>query len=156
MDPKNRSWQDSSRFFLRNLFNNTHLIHIHLSGPYQLICLSTIRNIAHFINLFDLLTSLNKNYVLISHQLYFCSSNTLRNEMSKRCSITLTELPKKMGHPVLTGIFPVAPALMNCVIFTWWHRKVDVFVITINIYHLKTNPNYNHKSKNLTIIMQLQ
>ena len=116
----------------------------------QLICLSKIRNIAHFINLFDPLTSLNKSHVLLSHQLYFCSSNTSRNGMSKCCSITLTELPKKGGHPVLTGIF-LSHLLSQIVWFSPVTLKVDVFVITINIYHLKTNTSYNHKSKYLTI-----
>ena len=59
------------------------------------------------------------------------------------------EITKKDAHPDLTGIFPVAPALADGVIFTS-HPKVDLFHITIDICLLKTFTNFKNKSENLT------
>jgi len=77
----------------------------------------------------------------------------LTKDRSKCCSKILTKWQKKDADPVLTDLFPVAPALTNGAISTSVTLKEPFFVMTIDIYCLKTLTNCQHKSKNLTKII---
>ena len=81
------------------------------------IVLHRLFNNTHYLKLFNLWTPLNKNCVLVSHQLYLHFKHLTKWEV-KTLFKNPHEMAKKDDHPDLTGIFPVTPALANGVIFT--------------------------------------
>ena len=84
--------------------------------PKTTIVLHLLFNNSHNLNIFNPLTLLKENCVLVTHQLSFCSSSTSRIERSKCCSLSSSNCQKD-GHFVLSGIYLVAPAAAKGGIF---------------------------------------